>query len=565
MPSRSPALKTLLRAALALAGIGLAATSVLQLRSFRTEQRQLAELVRETGALAHDPRLLDALSREPDPWRARLRLARTLLASATDGSQADPAVTLRRLEVARELSSEAGLERPASWEAAMIQGAATYLGWSLRRDRQLLSHPEEWEGPLLRSLELAPGRPEPARFLAAAYLELWPALSRGKKESARRLLAGALADRPTFETLIEPWLRTAGGYQEAFAAMPPAPWAWERLQQIEARDADWEAYGAARRRWYAALETQMRRDLAEAEARLRGGDDGRARLLFLGLLQSPPRQRFVPLVQASLAQCPPGAGTSSVAPAIRSWLDWSLDLCLWRSCPLPEPMLRRLAVLGPELDAPAAARAALASGDLAAGEVYERRAESTWTESWGAYLVARAEALTRRRELADAEHALNTVHPAWTRSAPYWQARLALARSAKDGNREAEAVRRLSELRRSEWSYRDWKLRDPAPRLEIVPEGRAAGLTIEILGAPDLGAGVEVRLDGEVVAIRGAARGDVLTVAHPLDAGAHLLEVEAVSGGRLVPGTVRLVVDPTPPLPGPLPRAGGEGDPPDPS
>ena len=446
-------LKPVWRGALALAGIGLAALSLAQLVSFRAGQTSLEELARETGALAQDPGLLEAISREPDPWRARLRLARTLLASATADPPPEPAVALGRLERARELASAVSLERPASWEAAMTRGAATYLQWSRLRDRRLLSHPEEWEGPLLRALELAPGRPEPARFLAAAYMELWPALSRGKKESAVRLLAGALADRATFEALIRPWVRTAGSYEAAFSAMPAAPWAWERLQQFAAEDADWPGFSAARQRWYAALEAQMRRDLTEAEARLRGGDDDRSRLMFLSLLQSPPRRRFVPLVESALAQAPPGAASPSLAPAFQAWLDWSLDLCRWRRCPMTQPVLSRLANLA-------------------------------------------------------------------------------------GAGAEAEAGKQLAE-RRSEWTYRDWELGERWATLKMAPDAAGAGLTIEILGAPDAGAGAEVRLDGEVVAISGTRAGDVLTVRRPFDAGAHLLEIEAVSGGRLVPGAVR--------------------------
>ncbi|MEA2561571.1 MAG: hypothetical protein QOH06_3075 [Acidobacteriota bacterium] len=450
-------LKTAWRATLVLAGTGLAAASIAQIFSYRAGQRSLEELARETGALVQDPGLLEAISREPDLWRARLRLARTLLSSATAEPQPEPAAVLRRLEVARGLASAVSLERPASWEAAMTRGASTYLEWSRRRDRRLLSHPEEWEGPLLRSLELAPGRPEPARFLTAAYLELWPALSRGKKESARRLLAGALSDHATFEALIRPWVRTAGSYEAAFSAMPAVPWAWERLQQLAAEDGDWPGYSAARHRWYAALQTQMRRDLAEAEARLAGGDTGRAQLMFLSLLQAPPRRRFIPQVESALAQAPPGPASPSLAPAFQSWLDWSLDLCRWRRCPMTQPVLSRLA------------------------------------------------------SLAGATHAGNTT-------------------------REAEPAR----LRQREWSYRDWKLLERWARLELSTEG-AAGLTIEIVGAPDAGAGAEVRLDGEVVAISGVRQGDVLTVRHPFDAGAHLLEIEAVSAGRLVPGAVRLL------------------------
>lgn len=448
-------MKTAWRAALALAGAGLAAASAAQLLSWRAEQHRLAELARETGVLAQDLGLLEALSREPDPWRARLRLARTLLASATAEPRPETAVVLRRLETARELAAAVSLERPASWEAAMTRGASTYLQWSLLRDRRLLSQPEEWEGPLLRSLELAPGRPEPARFLAAAYLDLWPALSRGKQESARRLLAGALGHRPTFGALIRPWLRAAGSYEQAFSAMPSAPWAWESLQQIAAEEADWPGYIAARHRWYAALEAQMRRDLAEAEARLRGGDTERAQLLFLSTLQSPPRRRFLPHVESALAQAPPGPASPSLDPAFRTWLDWSLDLCRWRGCPMPRPVLGRLASL------------------------------------------------------------------------------------ARTGG-EIEPARQPAAPPRSEWSGSDWQPQRRGGKLALSTDG-AAGLAIEILSVAGQGAVVEVRLDGEVAAISSAKSGDVLTVGRALDGGVHLLEVEAVSGGALVPGTVRLL------------------------
>ncbi len=549
-------MKTGWRAALSLLGLALAFLSVWQLHSFRSGQRRLTSLARESGVLAYEPGLPEGLAREPDPWHARLQLARTLFASVSSVSsgspieavEADrsPAASLRRLELAQRLAASVAVERPTSWEAAMIQGAAAYLGWSMQRDRRLLTEPEEWEAPLLRSLEVAPGRPEPARFLAAAYLELWPALSRGKKESARLLVARALVDRRTFEVLAEPWLRIADSRAQAFSAIPRQPWAWERVQQIEARDADWDGYRDARLHWYAALEQSMRANLVEAEARLQGGDEVRAHLLFLSVLQVPPRRRFLPQVESALSQCPPGAGGGSFGPALQGWLDWSLDLCLWKGCPLPEPVLRRLAGLSGPLPPTTAATAAVLGGNLAEGEVLERRTEEPWSAAWGPYGVVRARALIRRNDLGEAEQALDGLHPAWKRSSPYWTARLALARVAGDGVREAEAVRQLTALERSQWPLLDWTLREPAPRLEVVPAFPSPGLAIEILGAPDAGAAAEVRLDGEVVAIAGVHRGDVITVRHPLRRVSYLLEIEAVSGGQLVPGAVRLLPGPPP-------------------
>lgn len=457
-------MKTGWRAALVLLGLALAAVAVWQLRAFRHEQGRLDRLARASGALAYEPALPEGLAREPDPWHARLELARTLFASASALSPLEPGeARLRQLELARRLAASVAVRRPSSWEAAMIQGAAAYMGWSLQRDRRLLTEPEEWEAPLLRSLEVAPGRPEPARFLAAAYLELWPALSRGKKETARGLMARALADRETFEALIVPWLRTADiadDRAQAYSAVPGQPWAWERVQQIQTADADWDAWREARLHWYAVLERSTRANLAEAEARLAGGDEERARLLFLSVLQVPPRRQFLPYVKSSLSQCPPGPGGGSFTPSLQAWLDWSLDLCRWKGCPLPEAMLQRLAGLA------------------------ERPDEA----------------------------------------------------------RKTPPPPRLADLRRTGWSTLDWTLREPAPRLELVPAAAAPGFTIEILEAPDAGAGVEVRLDGETVAIAGARRGDVLAVRRPLRPGpAYLLEIEAVSGGRLVPGAVRLL------------------------
>lgn len=469
-------MKTGWRAVLVLLGLTLAAVSVWQLRRFRHEQGRLDRLARASGVLVYEPGLPEALSREPDPWHARLLLARTLFASIADASAVEaeepspgapaapaaPAATLRRLELARRLAASVAAERPAAWEAPMIQGAATYVSWSLQRDRRLITEAAEWEAPLLRSLAVGPGRAEPARFLGAAYLELWPALSRGKKESARLLMARALADRGTFETLVQAWLKTADSRAQAFSAIPRQPWAWERLQQIAAAEADWDAYGEARLRWYDALERSARANLTEAEARLQGGDQVGAHLLFLSVLQVPPRRRFLPYVESSLSQCPPGPGGGSFTPYLQAWLDWSLDLCLWKRCPLPEPMLRRLAGLAGAPD------------------------------------------------------------PA--------------------GTREAGVRRRPAGPGRSEWSFRDWKTDGRTSRLEMVPATAAPGFTIEILGVPDAGAGIEVRLDGEVAAISGARRGGVLTVRRPVKPGAVcVLEVEPVSGGLLAPGAVRLL------------------------
>ncbi len=547
MPSsRSPLAKQIgWRAALAALAIGLAGISFEQYRSYAADRAGLVEQAREAGLLARDPRILQQIEREPDPAWARLRLARALLAASvadsplpTAGAAVD---SLPRLELARDLAAEVAATRPASWEAPLVQGAATYLSWSLRRDPRLLSDHEEWEEPLRRSLQLAPGRPEPARVLAASYLELWPALGRGKRDETRSLLRRALAHRPTLVALLVPWLERAESYEEAFSVIPQEPWAWDLLLGFYSEQADWEGYQRARGAWHRSLEGNLRRNLAEAEARLRGGDEAGAQPLLLGILAAPPRRRYAPFVESALALCTPEACAGAAADSLRAWLTWNLDLCLWRECPLPPLAARRLAELAGPLDPPLSARAALAGGELPQAEMLERRAEDPRSEAWAPYWIAKARVLTAARELAAAEQALAIVAPS-ARGAVYWQSALLRARQAGDQSAATEAEQALKARRRREWSGNDWTpvgSRDQAFALEILPERAAGGLAVQLHG-PDRGAVAEVILDGELVAIVRLAPSANVSVERAVDGGPHRIEAAVISGGVMAPGRVRL-------------------------
>jgi len=503
--------------------------------------------------IAWDPQLAQEIEREPDPEQARLKLSRSLLASAMQEPDAglpaddDPQNVRQRLALARDLAAGVARERPSMWEAPMVQGAATYLDWRIARDPRLLTSYPDWEEPLRRSMELAPGRPEPPRFLATAYLELWPALSESKRAETRAMLHRILGHRPTFEALIAPWLQRAGSTAEAFSAIPDEPWAWERLQQIAAEQTDWQRCRLARLRWYGAYERTLRRDLAEARARLRGGDEDGATLLFLTTLAAPPRRRFEPIVESSLAQLPPAVGAEgagSFAPAIQGWLGWSLELCLVRGCPMPAPMLRRLAALSGEPDLPQAALAALATGDIQTAESLERRAGDLSAPVWSDYRVAKVRTLADQGDLEEARAALLEVPAARRGSVAYWMAARGLARAGRDAAAEAEAENHLEEMRGEAWSVGQWSWQGRVARLEILPailpDGPAAGLEVEISG-PDRGAVAEVRLDGEVVAVAALTPNAVVRIRRPLDAGLHLLEAESVTGGQIGPGAVRLI------------------------
>lgn len=547
MPSsRSPLAKQIgWRAGLAALAIGLAGVSFEQYRSFAAERAGLVGLAREAGLPARDPRILQQIEREPDPAWARLRLARALLAASVDdaalptaGASTD---SLPRLDLARRLAAEVAATRPASWEAPLVQGAATYLGWSLQRDPRLLSDHADWEEPLRRALELAPGRPEPARFLAASYLELWPALSRGKRDETRALLRRAMAHRPTLVALLIPWLERAQSYEEAFSVLPPEPWAWDQLLAIFSDRADWEGYGRARAGWHRAREAALRRDLAEAEARLRGGDEAGAQPLLLGILAAPPRGRYAPFVEAALALCTPETCSGAAADSARAWLIWNLDLCLSRECPMPSVSVRQLAGLSGSLDPPLAARAALAGGERAHAELLERRADDPRSEAWAPYWIAKARLLIANRELDAAERALETVSPS-ARGAVYWQTALLRARRAGDRRAQAEAEQALEARRSVQWGGSEWKRlgsRDQAFFLELLPASAAGGLAVELHG-PDRGAVAEVILDGELVAVARMTPSADVRIERAVDAGPHRLEVAVISGGVMAPGRVRL-------------------------
>jgi hypothetical protein len=535
---------------LTLLAIALGVTSLASYRLFREDQDRLIDRVRETRVIAWDPQLAEEIEREPDPQRARLKLARSLLASAmeepgetpgTDGGVADDGDDVRRrLALARDLAAGVARERPSAWEAPMVQGAATYLGWRLARDPRLLTSYPDWEEPLRRSLELAPGRPEPARFLATAYLELWPALSQGKQAEARALLRRILGHRPTFEALIAAWLQRAGSAEEAFSAIPDEPWAWERLQQIYADRTDWQSCRLARLRWYGAYQRTLRRDLTEAEARLRGGDTPGATLLFLTTLSAPPRRLFEPVAESALAQLPPEAGPGNAAPSIRSWLDWALDLCLTRGCPMAPPVLRRLAGLSGDTDVPRAALSALVTGDLAEAESVERRAGDLSAPAWSAYRAAKVRKLAEADDLEDARAAFAEIPAAERESAAYWRAARSLAHAGGDAAGEAEAEKRLEAMRRDAWPLTEWTWRERVARLEILPDAPASGLEAQIFG-PDRGAVAELRLDGEVVAVAALTPNAVVRVRRPIDAGPHVLEVQSATGGQIAAGPVRLL------------------------
>jgi hypothetical protein len=546
--SGRPGVGPALRLALALAAVALALATLAERRALE------ASRIAARGWLARAGVTLDGsvLDREADPDEVRLRTARAVLAAELDPARRQgvaPETAARETAARMAEDARAGREilarRPASWEAALVAGGATYLGWSQARDPRLFTAYRQWEAPLETALRLAPAKREPARFLAAAYLEIWPALSPRKREIARGLLAGIFREPDDPSHLLEPWLDTAADRREAFSVLPDDPAVWERVEAAYARRADLAGFAAARRRREASLLSGLRRDLTAAD-RLR--EDGRldeARALYLAVAQGArPEARYLPLLVQALERCPPGPVDGATAARLAPQLTRALDRCLFATCDLPPAALKRLSHFVRD---PAPAQVALASlfaGDLPRAGLYERRTEGLGTEPWAPYLITKARELAAHGKVDDAREALSLVHLSWQSKPLYRQAQAEVARAGGDSRAAAEAEARLAALARRTWEPQDWSWSRGTARLEMLTGAPAAGFAVALDKVPANGSLIELRLDGAAVAelpVRPVG-GSVppLRLAVPLRVGLHVLELDSLDGGQVLPGTVEL-------------------------
>lgn len=536
-----------LRAALALGALALGAAALVAGEGERADRRELLERYRpHAGELP--PEVGSRLRGEPDLDRARIALARALVATELDpeararrttgDAEADLAGSLARLDLARQAAAEALGRRPASWQAAMLLGAATYLARSTARDPALIRDWEAWDRPLVLARERAPQLDEPSRFAVLAYLELWPVLSEAKRDETRAMVRRALADVRFFGHLIGPWMAIAGDPEEVFAVTPPAAHAWDYLLRRYAADHDWESARRAYLAWEDALEGELGATLAEARRHRDGGDASGARGLYLKVLRdAPPRDRFLPSAAAALDEMPPGPASPSYNAPFERWLDWCLELCAIGRCPLPEPALDRLAGMIDGLPPARAAFAAVYAGRLTDGERLERRAAELDDPAWDEYFIAKARELARRGHRHEARQALARVGTAWHRRQPY-----RLAAAEVDGGSgvagDGSGGEGAEDGRRSTASW----LPGTPPELELALGAPAAGLEIGFERVPSHGALVEVRLDGRRIGLEPVEPGAALRLEAPVEPGGHLLTLRWFGSSKVVPGPVRPLV-----------------------
>jgi len=573
-PAAASSLRTAARLAAAAVALALALVPIARQRALAARQDQMNAWLAGSGVTP--PREIE---HEPDPGRVDLRAARASLAAELDParrSDLPPAEEARqraegsaRMKATADLAGSALAERPAAWEAAMVMGAATYLSWSQARDPRLFTAAPAWERPLETAVALAPGRNEAARLLAAAYLELWPVLSPAKRDRERRLLAGVFTDPAAFASLIGPWLVTAANREEAFAPVPQTPEAWAKLQQIYAQQADWQGFCEARARWDLALQASLTGRLAAAEER-RASSDSRGMFLEVAI-EARPGRRYLGLLGRALEDCPPGSVDRHTADLLEKDLVWTLERCRLDRCPLSPRAMRRLAGFSRDLDPRVDAMAALVTGDPPRAEMLERNYATDWSEDWAAYRLLKAKLLAERGdrgrgsvnrgERADRNEpaiqsersghddqghaseiaaALALVPKSWQERPSYWQVRAAAAREAGDAAAEAVAARELARIAAREWPATAWHFHDGLPRLELLAAAEASGLELRIDEAPPRGAAAEIRLDESILGTFPVTAGMAVSLRTPIAPGLHLLEIESVAGGAVLPGAVRL-------------------------
>lgn len=490
------------------------------------------------------------LDREPDAERVRLRAARSVLAAELDparGRGLAPERAAResaeRMAAAAQASGEILLRRPASWEAAEELGAATYIGWAQAHDPRLFTRYRSWEAPLEAALRLAPARREPVRFLAAAYLEVWPALSPRKRAVARGLLTEILRNPEDRNRFLEPWLDRAGDLKEGLSLLPDDPAAWEQAAASLAQRGDFAGYGMARQKAVEELLAELERDLVTAD-RLRGtGALTDARALYLKVAQrARPEVRFLPLLEQALERCPPGPVDGPTSARLAPHLAQALDRCQWAGCQMEPAALKRLSRFVNGQEPPQEALAALYSGDLARASLYERRTQGLGAASWAPYLLAKARLLAARDRGDEAREALALVHLSWQHRPLYWRTAAEVAHAAGDAQALTQAQAQLSTLARRSWRAEDWTWNRGTARLEMVVAEPASALVLGFASLPPAGVVVELRLDGAGLgifplrAVGGAV--PALRLASPLSAGVHVLDVVDAQTYQVVPGTV---------------------------
>ncbi len=524
-----------------LAILGLAAVATVHHYRWLAAQSALAAEARAHGLAGPElAEITTRMRREGDPLAARLVLAARLfdleVASREPGSPA----SAERLLATRELAREALREAPASWQAAMLLGATVSLERSRNRDARLYSLARDWERPLVVAGELAPAELQPRRLLAAAYLEVWPALTTEKRVKVEGLLREAFLEPHTFDRLYGPWVAIAGSLERAATLLPDRPLTFKRLAATAFERKSWSEYAALSARHREGLLKSLERDLAAAGKAVDGGNLPSARRHYSTVLaEAPVDAASVELVERALARLPPGPASESQVRAADAWLAWAQPLCLVRTCPLSPAAMGRLASLaGTALSGDDAAFATLAAENRNRADLLERRSDELWSEAWAPFVTLKAKQQAARQEIAAARETLLTAHRSF---------RVRLAWRVLAERIAAVGVVAGPPLSRDLWEASDWWFERGASRLDLLPSRAASALWLDFPkpvsgGAGGAGALLEIQWDGRALLPLALAAGEAslrLPVA-VMASEPHLLEVRVRDGDLRPAARVRL-------------------------
>ena len=527
----------------------LAVVSWGQWSAWQAEQTANTRLVRKVGLDRRQPVIAERIRREPDLVHARIAIARALVAESLD-LQSFASLPQReaveevgriseRLDTVEGIVTDAWVAHPASWEAPMLLGAARYLKLSRAGDPRLVEQRAMWVGPFAVAARLAPAEEEPALLAASATLEIWPLLSVDDQRRSREVLRRAFEDPSAFARLAAGWMAVAGSTTEAFSLVPDRPAAWQVVQGVLARAADWEGYCAARERWRTALRAQTAGRLREVEERLRGGDPSSARTLALEVVAAlPPDVLFADALRRAMELCPPGPLTAAATPAANAWLWWSLEGFVRGHQLLPPVTIDRLAGVASVLQPSDRALAALAAGDLALAEAVERRNGALALEAWAPYWIAKARVLAQRGDAMGARRALDSVHRAWRNTPAELDARRIVAEAAGDSHAAVEATVALAALAAHAWPATVWRWRGAVASCDVVADREAHAVELAIDVVSERGAAVGVRWDHAVAHAVPVRAGKPVRLELPVSHGAHLLELTTLAGEPVTPGKV---------------------------
>ncbi|RLE26185.1 MAG: hypothetical protein DRJ65_06060 [Acidobacteria bacterium] len=511
---------------------------------------EIAGILENNGVTQAFPRTARRLMRELDPQWARLGTARILATESRETSVADlpnaEEITLaemvkrlqKRLDISGNLAAQVGRERPAVWQASMWRGATTYLSWSIDRDPRLLSRRSEWELPLLRASDLAPGREQPRRFLAAAYLEIWPALTDDEIPAAKKVLSTAMGDPTYLRAFIGPWLAQASDIDEAFNIIPDDPVSWSSVRSHFGRVGDYRGFTKAHRVWELSVDRKLRDLLSEMERSLAGGDPSTARRIVASVVSlAPPDARYIDQVAEAMLNRPPGPGSPSEERGSKAWLKWSLEAATRGEVLMPPVVFERLAASVNDLSEAERATALVASENLNGAENIERRREDLNTEAWAPYCLNKARLLAARGDRQGARVMLNRMHRSM-RSSPA-AVKVAVDLSGTDSGAQPwwQSVPGLAS---TAWSGLQWKWRDRQAWLDFVSEEPSNGLVLVLDVVPSTGAVIEIQVDFRGVWTGAVEPDQEIELDMPMAPGAHTLRVRNLAGGRVVPGAVSL-------------------------